>query len=397
MNILFITPYLPSENSGHAGAQLIYRNVVGLSEYNKITIASFIDINEENSLDNLTSYGIDVFTINYPRNQKSIFGKINSVFRNIKPLFSYIKGEEPFFIAKYDKKAMSELILKLLNSNSFDLIQVEYNVMHHYAHLFVNIKSLIIFHDISTKMYESGSLIGKKSNKRSFRLAKKIESNIANKFDGVVTLTKEDKSYLIKLGCNKKIHIIPPQIKHVEKTLPNKISNSICFVGSFNREPNINSVEIIIDLIFPYINKEITLSIVGKDMPTKLASRIKSLDRINYLGFIDDIDSFISSQMLMVAPISIGSGLKMKIPHALSCGTPVITTIIGGEGLEINKEDGIIKSEINNFATEINKLMLNQSKLISLGEKGRDKVNSYFSKEVVVEKFQTLYKSIIKV
>ena len=397
MNILFITPYLPSENSGHAGAQLIYRNVVGLSEYNKITIASFIDINEENSLDNLTSYGIDVFTINYPRNQKSIFGKINSVFRNIKPLFSYIKGEEPFFIAKYDKKAMSELILKLLNSNSFDLIQVEYNVMHHYSHLFVNTKSLIIFHDISTKMYESGSLIGKKSNKRSFRLAKKIESNIANKFDGVVTLTKEDKSYLIKLGCNKKIHIIPPQIKHVEKTLPNKISNSICFVGSFNREPNINSVEIIIDLIFPYINKEITLSIVGKDMPTKLASRINSLDRINYLGFIDDIDSFISSQMLMVAPISIGSGLKMKIPHALSCGTPVITTIIGGEGLEINKEDGIIKSEINNFATEINKLMLNQSKLISLGEKGRDKVNSYFSKEVVVEKFQTLYKSIIKV
>lgn len=397
MNILFITPYLPSENSGHAGAQLIYRNVVGLSEYNKITIASFIDINEEKSLHNLTSYGIDVFTINYPRNQKSIFGKINSVFRNIKPLFSYIKGEEPFFIAKYDKKTMSELILKLLNSNSFDLIQVEYNVMHHYAHLFVNIKSLIIFHDISTKMYESGSLIGKKSNKRSFRLAKKIESNIANKFDGVVTLTKEDKSYLIKLGCNKKIHIIPPQIKHVEKTLPNKISNSICFVGSFNREPNINSVEIIIDLIFPYINKEITLSIVGKDMPTKLASRINSLDRINYLGFIDDIDSFISSQMLMVAPISIGSGLKMKIPHALSCGTPVITTIIGGEGLEINKEDGIIKSEINNFATEINKLMLNQSKLISLGEKGRDKVNSYFSKEVVVEKFQTLYKSIIKV
>ena len=83
MNILFITPYLPSENSGHAGAQLIYRNVVGLSEYNKITIASFIDINEEETINNLTSYGIDVFTISYPRNQKSISGKINSVFRNI--------------------------------------------------------------------------------------------------------------------------------------------------------------------------------------------------------------------------------------------------------------------------------------------------------------------------
>ena len=82
LNILFITPYLPSENSGHAGAQLIYRNVVGLSEYNKITIASFIDVNEEDSLDNLASYGIDTYTISYPRNQKSPSGKINSVFRN---------------------------------------------------------------------------------------------------------------------------------------------------------------------------------------------------------------------------------------------------------------------------------------------------------------------------
>ncbi len=397
MNILFITPYLPSENSGHAGAQLIYRNVVGLSEYNKITIASFIDIKEEETINNLTSYGIDVFTISYPRNQKSISGKINSVFRNIKPLLSYMKGEEPFFIAKYDKQSMSDLILKLLNSNSFDLVQVEYNVMHHYSHLFKNIKSLIVFHDVSTKMYELGSLVGKKSNKRSFQLAKKIESNIANKFDAVVTLTKEDKSYLIKLGCNKKIHIIPPQIKYIEKPLTNKIANSICFVGSFNREPNINSVEIIIDSIFPYINKEITLSIVGKDLPTKLATKIKNLDRVNYLGFIDDIDSFISSQMLMVAPISIGSGLKMKIPHALSCGTPVITTTIGSEGLEINKDDGIIKSEINNFAVKVNKLMLDQNKLINIGKKGMGKVNSYFSKEVVVEKFQALYKSIIKV
>ena len=30
MNLLFVTPYLPSESSGHAGAQLIYRNIVAL-------------------------------------------------------------------------------------------------------------------------------------------------------------------------------------------------------------------------------------------------------------------------------------------------------------------------------------------------------------------------------
>ena len=397
MNILFITPYLPSENSGHAGAQLIYRNVVALSKFNKIKIASFLDIDENKSISKLTSIGVGVFTVKYPRNQKSILGRIASIFRNLKPMISYLKGKEPFFIAKYDKEEMADLIAKLLSSNSFDLVQVEYNVMHHYAHLFKNIKSLIIFHDVSTKMHESGMLLGKQSNKRSFQLAKKVESNIANKFDRVVTLTQEDKNYLLKLGCNKDIYVIPPQIKQLEKLNSNKVSNSICFIGAFNREPNLNAVEIIIDSIFPYLDTKIIFNIVGKGMPIRLVSRLNSHDRLNYLGFIDDIDSFLASQMLMVAPISIGSGLKMKIPHSLNCATPVITTSIGAEGLEVNKEDGMIKSEINNFAKEINALMKDQQKLVKMGEQGRDKVNSLFSEVVITEKFQRLYKSILKI
>ena len=397
MNILFITPYLPSETSGHAGAQLIYRNVRALSKFNKITIASFIDQYENQMSQKLSSLGIDVHTIKYPRNQKSISGKILSGFRNIKPVISYILGKEPFFIAKYYKAAMNELIAKLTSSNSFDLIQVEYNVMHHYTNLFDHTKSLIVFHDVSTKMYESGALVGNKSNKRLFQLAKKVESNIANKFDSVVVLTEEDKHYLLKLGCKKDIHIIPPQIKKMEKSRLNKVENSICFIGSFNREPNINAIEIFIDSIFPNLDKKITFNIAGKGLPNNIVSKISIYDKINYLGFIDDIDSFLASQMLMVAPINIGSGLKMKIPHSLSCGTPVITTSIGGEGINVNKDAGLVKSEINYFAKEINELMNDQKTLIKMGEYGKNEVNSLFSEQIITEKFQTLYKSIVKI
>ena len=53
MNILFITPYLPSEKGGHAGAQLIYRNVIALSKTHNITVVSFEDNNEK--MQNITS------------------------------------------------------------------------------------------------------------------------------------------------------------------------------------------------------------------------------------------------------------------------------------------------------------------------------------------------------
>ena len=104
MNILFITPYLPSENSGHAGSQLIYRNIVSLVRNHNITLASFIDSNEQDEKERLEQKGIRVHTISYPRNQLSVKGKVSSGFRSVGPFIDYMLGNEPFFFAKYNKK-----------------------------------------------------------------------------------------------------------------------------------------------------------------------------------------------------------------------------------------------------------------------------------------------------
>ncbi|SVE41461.1 uncharacterized protein METZ01_LOCUS494315, partial [marine metagenome] len=145
---------MPSENSGHAGAQLIYRNIVSLAKHHKITLASFIDSNEQDEMILLEQKGINVNTISYPRNQQSVRSKIASGFRNIRPIVSFLFGNEPFFIAKYKKKKMAQLISKLVNENTFDIAQVEYNIMYHYIDQIENIPKVIIFHDILTKVYE---------------------------------------------------------------------------------------------------------------------------------------------------------------------------------------------------------------------------------------------------
>ena len=178
--------------SGHAGPKLMYRNILSLSRSHQITLASFIDSNEQNMASILEDSGIEVHTVNYPRNQKSMSGKLASGIHNISPMISYLKGDEPFFFAKYNKKEMKNLISRLITNNAFDLVQVEYNVMHHYSALFENTPSVIVFHDVSTKVHERGQSEGNTYNKRSYQIAKKIEADIANKFDGVVTLTQED-------------------------------------------------------------------------------------------------------------------------------------------------------------------------------------------------------------
>ena len=395
MKILFITPYLPSETSGHAGAQLISRNISMLAKNHEITLASFIDSDESSMTTDLISKGIDVHTILYPRNQKSMIGKISSGIRNSVAMFNYLKGKEPFFFAKYKRKNMENLISKLVNENRFDLVQVEYNVMHHYKKQIKNIPSVIVFHDISTKVHERGIINGDSTHKKSFEIAKRLEPEIGDKFDTVITLTEEDKLYLANLGCETKIHVIPPQINvpNIDKIA--KTPNSICFVGSYNREPNIQAVEILINEVFPKISCSVSLNIVGKGLGRKIIQTIHNLEGVNYLGFVDDIDSFIASQMLMVAPIHMGAGLKMKITHSLACGTPVLTTPIGAEGINIGSENGLwIEESLEALSEKCLELMKNGQELEKAGLRGKEAVNRLFSPQRVKEKLKVLYGTV---
>ena len=397
MKLLFITPYLPSEKSGHAGAKLIYQNIISLSKLHKVSLATFIDSNEENMLSILANNGIDVHPVNYPRNQKSILGKLVSGFRNIVPALSYLMGKEPFFFAKYNKKRMRSLISQLLRNNNFDLIQVEYNVMHHYSDLFVNIPSVLVFHDISTKLYERGKNLGIKTDRRLYNIAKKIEVGIANKFDSIVTLTEEDKLYLINLGYKREICVIPPQINVVSNIDVSKKPNTICFIGSYNRQPNVRAVEVLINDIYNNIDFPVELNIVGKSLPKYLQKEIRNTEGINYLGFIDEIDEFIKTQMLMVAPIQLGAGLKMKIPHSLANGTPVITTPIGAEGIDISSENGLwVCDGIEMIIKKINSLFGRQPILIGRGKAGQNAVKKLFSEEVILSRFDQLFSQLIK-
>ena len=396
MKILFLSPYLPSENSGHAGAQLIFRNIISLSRKYNITLVCFVNNDEQDEIHKLKKSGICVYPLLYLRNQKKIKNKIYSFIQNLESIVHFSKLKEPFFFAKYKKVRMESLIKKLLKNNNYDIVQFEYNIMYHYIDLVKDIPKVINFHDISTKVYHRGSKNGKLINRLYYKMTKRLEPNIGNKFDYVITLSDEDKKYLSKLGCESRIKIIPPQINIPQITSGYKKINEICFIGSYNREPNIQAVRILIDEIIPHLSSNIKLNIVGKGLPYKISSKIAKNNSISYLGFIDDIDNFLSTQMMMVSPILIGAGIKMKNLHSLACSTAVLTTKVGAEGININSENGLWISDISSMAPQINTLLNDQDLLINKGRLGRKIVKEQFSRFKVVSQYESIYSNLMK-
>ncbi len=401
MKILSICPYLPSENTGHAGAQLIYRNLSFLSKYHSITIACFVNNDERKYQDNLDKLGMSVYTVSFERNESSIFQYLSfhKIIIAIKSFFSL----QPFFLSKYKNKEMVQLVQSIGKANTFDIVHIEYNIMHHYAKLFPNTPIVLTEHDVTThfkeRLYlESSSRLTKTLRYLDYLNWNRLEPRIIRKFNVVTCLTNIDKNYAEKWARIPPIRVVPPAIS-VKGNLPqNKHKALMTFVGSFNRIPNIQVIEEFINGLFPYFAQhdiQTTIRIAGKHLSDDLQKKLEKFPNVEYAGFVNDIDTFIAESILFIAPIKTGAGFKMKTTHALACGTPVLTTSVGAEGINITSDEGLfVEDNMIQFAKTCEKLIKQPKYLMEIGKIGQNRVRDQYSIESVGKQWDKVYLDI---
>jgi glycosyltransferase involved in cell wall biosynthesis len=406
MKILSISPYMPSEFLGHAGAQTIYRNLISLSEEHEIQVLCFIDPKEKRLLQPLLAKGIKVeYLFKNSFSNKRGIGYIMVYYRHLITLLRVMFKLEPFFVAKYYDHQMIKRVQSVIDEFDPDIIHIEYNVMNHYNLCSQSKPCVLTEHDISTKLfdriYKNDSIwYLKVKDWIQYKIWAHYEPRILKRFDAIITVTEEDRSYASKWKNLPPIHVIPPPISVKKDVAIRKIPFSLCFVGLLSRRPNHQVVELLINKIFPKLKAalpDITLRIAGKNMSPELIVLCENTEGIIYDGFVNEIDEYISSSSLFIAPIFIGAGLKMKITHSLACGTPVLTTPVGAEGIPFTEKDGLwVEDDIPSIIKKCIELFRQPEQLEKLSQHAKEKVQELFSQEVITSKLTTLYKRIIK-
>ena len=171
-------------------------------------------------------------------------------------------------------------------------------------------------------------------------------------------------------------------------------------IGSMNWKPNVESVNFLINDIFPKIkallpNAELILA--GSNMPKDITSN--HTKGIKVLGFIEDVPSFMASNGIMIVPLKSGSGVRVKLLEGLSIGVPILTTSQGAEGIESTLSDStkrtmIIENEIENIITTAVNLFQNQELRSEIGENGKKLIQSKYQIEPVTNKIIEFIKHI---
>ena len=123
--------------------------------------------------------------------------------------------------------------------------------------------------------------------------------------------------------------------------------DSLLFVGNFHHFPNVDAVLFFYREIFPLIlsqKPDVMLNIVGAELPDEII-RLQEHSNVVVTGDVKDIERYFGTHEILIAPIRIGSGVRVKILEAFAAGTPVVSTSIGAEGIDLQDGQEILLAD----------------------------------------------------
>ena len=317
-------------------------------------------------------------------------------------------SSESFFVSRFVFKEFEEKIIEKLNANQFDIVHLEglfvapyIPVIRKHSNAKITIRTHNVEHLIWDRLIENEkSAVKRKYLSIQNARLKKLELQILNEADGIVTITDYDKKLFEQLGIKTKAVVSPTGIVldryAINRSLTN--TNSVFHLASMDWMPNTEAVDWFLDKVWPkYLKTENNLqfTLAGRFMPDSYLKRNEG--NLKVIGSIDDNIQFYNEHEIMMVPLQSGSGMRIKIIEGMAMGKVIVSTSIGAEGIPVtHNENIIIANTPEEFANAIKNLSSNQELKTKIGNNARKFIEDYFENTKLISELLNFYESLAK-
>lgn len=319
--ILFITAYIPRESN--AGAAYTKQLLEELANKHVIDLIFFRS--DKKLVYNPSHPNINIVGVYNVSTWSRIVGFI------CKPwLF-------PFFTCRF-----SPLILKRLKNrirkNGYDFVYFDFSQSFIYSYYLEHPNKILMSHDVIAQKYT-------RTRKYLLPWVIRTEHNLLKKGNAIFTFSPKDS------GIIKDLYGIDSQDttffinKNVKEAAPTESNNSFIFFGAWKRIENLESLEWFFDNVYGHLRCKSSFVIIGSGLADNMLNRIKSLQNVHYMGYVENPYPLIANAKAMIAPLHKGAGVKVKCIEAMACGTMVIGTSVAFEGISPIYSKLMIKAE----------------------------------------------------
>lgn len=400
MNVLFLSTRSPYPLiSGHS--LRTYHILKGAAQNHNVTFVTFVQLPEhelkKENLDHLKSFCKAVYPFKIPVD----FSRVklaSSLFLN---LFSPL----PFVTQKYDTHLMREKIREIIQREHIELVHVDLLPLTAYINEFENIPKILVNHNVeSIRLYRwfrtEPNPLKKAYLGIQWLKLRSFERSAMNQFDGCVVVSEIDKELLIKMGVRSKLFVVPngTNTKFFRPNNRKIIKNSVLWIGHMDVHTNKDAVLYFWNDIFPILRRkhpEVKMTFVGTAPPKEIANAAERDGQVKATGFVDDIRPYIDEAAVIIVPIRIGSGTRLKILDAMAMGKAIVSTSVGCEGLNVNDgKDILIANNPEDFADKTISLLKNSDMRINLQENALELAKTY-DWDLITQRQEAVYQDVM--
>jgi len=186
----------------------------------------------------------------------------------------------------------------------------------------------------------------------------RYERAALKKFQHVIAVSDHDKQQMLEMDPTSKITVVPTGVDTQKfKVAPPSSVNPprIVFTGSMDWEPNVDAVDYFCAQIWPRIRREYpdaVFQIVGRN-PFPKVQKLAS-DSVHVTGTVPSVSAYLEKASVVIVPLRIGGGTRLKIFEAMAMGKAMVSTSIGAEGLDVHSgRDLLLADDATAFADSI--------------------------------------------
>lgn len=409
-NVLFIEPFCPYPliSGGH---QAIYNGIAAMKDvanvyvvyahttWNNPSELGRLELEKQFPFVHVLHYGLaeksaGEFLFKLKRRIKRTWDSwMKKIFKpktNIEDYRSWGFIPQPDNYAKY--------INQLIEQYHIDVVQVEMCfLLSMVLDLPKHVKKIFVHHEL--RYVREELRLAKIDVPQSFRnevmIHKFEEIGLLNMYDEIVTLSETDKQKLILDGVTKPIltSFAVVNTSKTDESLYNEQSFVLSFIGPESHDPNYDGVMWFLENCWSDLlvkNSDYHLRIVGNwSVGTRKKICAQYLN-VEFAGFVENLADVLIGTV-MIVPIHIGSGIRMKILEAGAIGVPVVSTNVGAEGLPVVDGENILLADTPEMFTKAILRLEDYEIRASLSKQLHKTIRTQYSVDALCENRRILY------
>jgi len=400
LRILFIGTNLPiPTNNGSALRSLSIIKSLSSSGH-EIHFLSFAGKDLPKTLDPLSLYCTEVDLLERDAESMSRRG---GYVRRARCLLS----RKPYAVERFRSRVMEARIEGLLGARQFDLVICDG------LHALVNIPNTNVpialnCHNVEYLIFRRYVSVEKNPFKKSYaaleaHLLRGVERRGCQRAAMAMACSDEDRRALRQLHPVLPVVIVPNAVD-VDSYLfreSQELKDAdpiLLFQGAMDWYPNRDAVEFFVLNILGLVRAEFPTArfvVAGRNPPRRFVEDICAYPGVEFTGTVPDMRPYLSTATVVVVPLRMGSGTRIKILEAFAAGKPVVSTRLGAEGLIAEEgKDLLLADNPAEFARSVATFLRDPALRSAISKSGRALIANRYSQQVLKRSLDAFVSSL---